>query len=75
MGWEGLHRHTNHNYHIIDKGGRAIYCGCMPGIRYNGGYMWMKVHHRSLAHHLEQWYRQYKLEQNMERNKEKTNDV
>lgn len=66
-GWDALHRHTNYNYHIIDKGGRAVYCGCMPSIRYNGGHMWMRRNHRSKAYHLEQWYKQYKFERNLER--------
>ena len=66
-GWEALHRHPMHNYHIIDKGGRALYCGCMPSIRYNGSYMWLGTNYRSKAHHLEQWYKEYKFERNLER--------
>lgn len=71
IGWEALHRHPKHNYHIIDKNGRAVYCGCMPSIRHNGGHLWMKIHYRSKAHHLEQWYREYRFESNLERNAEK----
>ena len=66
-GFEALMRRPTHNYHTIDKGGRAVYCGCMPSIRRGNGYMWMKVHHRSKAHHLEQWYNQYKFERNLNR--------
>lgn len=71
VGWEALHRHTKQNYHIIDKNGQAVYCGCMPSIRYNGEYMWMKVHRRSKAHRLEQWYKQYRFESNIERSAER----
>lgn len=70
-GWDGLHRHPKHNYHIIDERGRAVYCGCMPNIRHGGGYLRLRVNRRSKAHHLEQWYREYRFESNLERNEKK----
>lgn len=73
-GFEALQCHPRHNYHIIDKNGRALYCGCMPSIRHGNGHLWMKVHYRSNAYRLEQWYREYKFERNLERRK-KHNDV
>lgn len=70
-GFEALHRHPTHNYHVIDTNGRAVYCGCMPSIRHSGGYMRMRTHHRSKAYHLEQWYKEYKFERNIERIEER----
>ena len=68
VGFEALHRWRNGmNRHIIDRNGRGIFCTCMPSIRHNNGSMWMKIHHRSKAYHLEQWYLKYKFERNIER--------
>lgn len=67
-GFDALHRwRFGMNRHIIDKNGRAAFCTCMPAIRTSGKPMLMRVHHNSKKYHLEQWYREYVFERNLER--------